>query len=180
MAMCLKVRSVAPDFIAEVYERDADKPKKIRLSDYRGKWVVLFFYPRDFTFVCPTEIERFADLESEFKKEGAVVLGASTDSFFAHKAWYETDPRVRKAGFPIIADTTLAVSRAYGVLNEEDGSAFRATFIIDPEGVVRHVSVNDMNVGRSVDETLRTLRALKTGELCPVEWRPGQKTLGVA
>ncbi len=176
--MCLKVRSVAPDFIADVYERGADRPKKIRFSDYRGRWVVLFFYPRDFTFVCPTEIERFADLEPEFKKENAVVLGASTDSFFAHKAWYETDERIEKVSFPIIADTTLVISRAYGVLNEEDGSAFRATFIIDPEGVVRHVSVNDMNVGRSVDETLRTLQALKTGELCPVEWRPGKKTLG--
>ncbi|MEM3386226.1 MAG: peroxiredoxin [Nitrososphaerales archaeon] len=176
--MCLKVRSVAPDFIAEVYERDSDKPKKIRLSDYRGKWVILFFYPRDFTFVCPTEIERFADLEPEFKKENAVVLGASTDSFFSHKAWYETDERIKKANFPIIADTTLAISRAYGVLNEEDGSAFRATFIIDPEGIVRHVVVNDMNIGRSVDETLRTLQALKTGELCPAEWRPGKKTLG--
>ncbi|MEM2883458.1 MAG: peroxiredoxin [Nitrososphaerales archaeon] len=176
--MCLKVRSVAPDFIAEAYERDSDKPKKIRLSDYRGKWVILFFYPRDFTFVCPTEIERFADLEPEFKKENAVVLGASTDSFFSHKAWYETDERIKKVNFPIIADTTLAISRAYGVLNEEDGSAFRATFIIDPEGIVRHVVVNDMNIGRSVDETLRTLQALKTGELCPAEWRPGKKTLG--
>ncbi|MEM3653023.1 MAG: peroxiredoxin [Nitrososphaerales archaeon] len=176
--MCIKVRSVAPDFIAEAYERDSDKPKKIRLSDYRGKWVILFFYPRDFTFVCPTEIERFAGLEPEFKKENAVVLGASTDSFFSHKAWYETDERIKKVNFPIIADTTLAISRAYGVLNEEDGSAFRATFIIDPEGIVRHVVVNDMNIGRSVDETLRTLQALKTGELCPVEWRPGKKTLG--
>ncbi|MEM1995155.1 MAG: peroxiredoxin [Nitrososphaerales archaeon] len=176
--MCLKVRSVAPDFIAEAYERDSDKPKKIRLSDYRGKWVILFFYPRDFTFVCPTEIERFADLEPEFKKENAVVLGASTDSFFSHKAWYETDERIKKVNFPIIADTTLAISRAYGVLNEEDGSAFRATFIIDPEGIVRHVVVNDMNIGRSVDETLRTLQALKTGELCPAEWRPGKNTLG--
>jgi peroxiredoxin (alkyl hydroperoxide reductase subunit C) len=178
--MCLKVRSVAPDFAADVYERDADKPRRIHLIDFRGKWVVLFFYPRDFTFVCPTEIERFAELEPEFKKEDAVVIGASTDSFYTHKAWYETDERIRKANFPIIADTTLAISRAYGVLNEEDGSAFRATFIIDPDGVVRHVTVNDMDVGRSVDETLRTLRALKTGELCPAEWRPGMKTLGRA
>ncbi len=176
--MCLKVRSVAPDFVADAYERGSDKPKKIRLSDFRGKWVVLFFYPRDFTFVCPTEIERFAELEPEFKKEDAVVVGVSTDSFYAHKAWYETDERLKKVNFPVIADTTLAISRAYGVLNEEDGSAFRATFIIDPNGVVRHVTVNDMEIGRSVDETLRTLSALKTGELCPVEWRPGMKTLG--
>ncbi len=176
--MCLKVRSVAPDFIADVYVKGADKPQKIRLSNYKGKWVVLFFYPRDFTFVCPTEIERFADLAPDFEKEDAVIVGASTDSFFSHKAWYETDGRIKKAGFPVIADTTLAVSRAYDVLNEEDGSALRATFIIDPNGVVRHVTVNDMDVGRSVDETLRTLKALKTGELCPADWRPGQKTLG--
>lgn len=94
------------------------------------------------------------------------------------KAWYETDERLKQVNFPIIADTTLAISRAYGVLNEEDGSTFRATFIIDPEGIVRHVVVNDTNIGRSVDETLRTLQALKTGELCPAEWRPAKKTLG--
>jgi peroxiredoxin (alkyl hydroperoxide reductase subunit C) len=169
----------APDVTAQAYLRDETEPRTIRLSDYRGKWLVLFFYPRDFTFVCPTEIQAFASLHGEFTAENAVVLGASTDSYFAHKAWYESDPRLTEVRYPVLADTAQAVSEAFGVLLD-DGAALRGTFIIDPEGVVRHAGINDLDVGRNVEETLRLLRALRTGDLCPAAWHPGTPTLSDA
>ncbi len=163
-----------PNLTGKAYH--AGSFKTVSLADYKGKWVVLFFYPRDFTFICPTEITGFSDKESEFKKRNAVVLGASTDSEFVHKAWFEKDlPNVK---FPIIADTTHVWSRTLGVLKEEEGLAFRGTFIIDPTGVLRWISISDTSVGRSIEETVRTLSALQTGELCPVGWKPGMKTLG--
>lgn len=150
--------------------------KRVRLADYAGKWVVLFFYPRDFTFVCPTEIRGFATHEKEFTDKNAVVIGASTDSEHSHKAWFERDlPMVK---FPVLADTAHRVSRAYGVLLEDTGEALRGTFIIDPDGVLKYVVISDLNVGRSVKETLRVLEALQTGERCPIEWEPGSSTLG--
>ena len=175
--MVLKIGQPSPDFQVDSYSQGEDKPQKISISAFKGKWVVLFFYPRDFTFVCPTEIERFSSLSSEFAKENAEIIGASTDSFFCHKAWYETDERLKEVKFPIISDTNLNVSRLYEVLDEASGTAFRGTFIIDPNGILHHITINNMDTGRSVDETLRTLQALKTGALCPAEWRPGQKTL---
>lgn len=172
----IKLGEKVPDFKEDAYVDG--KFKKISLSDYKGDWVVLFFYPLDFTFVCPTEIRSFATKEKEFKKLDAVVLGASTDSVHSHKAWFTRDlPEVK---FPIIADTAHRVSRMLGVLKEDQGIAYRGTFIIDPEGVLRYMVVSDLSVGRSVDETLRVLEALQTGELCPVEWKKGQKTLGKA
>lgn len=166
----------APDFKATAFE--AGKEVEVSLSQHKGKWVVLFFYPLDFTFVCPTEIQGFARRIADFQKLNAVVLGASTDSYFSHKAWFEKDlPEVK---FPVIADTSHAVSRAYGVLKEDSGIAYRGTFVIDPTGILRSQVVNDLPVGRSVDETLRTLQALQTGDLVPCEWKPGQKTLGKA
>lgn len=176
--MTIRVSRPAPSFEAGAYLRGEAEPLRVSLADYRGTWVVLFFYPRDFTFVCPTELQAFARLEPQFGEENAVVLGASTDSFECHKAWYETDPRLRDVAFPVIADTSHQVSDAYGVLLD-DGRALRGTFIIDPEGTLRHVSVNDTDVGRDPDETLRTLRALRTGALCPASWRPGEATLTV-
>jgi alkyl hydroperoxide reductase subunit AhpC len=175
--MTVQVAKPAPDIEVEAYVRGEVEAKQIALADYRGKWVVLFFYPRDFTFVCPTEIRSFGDLHSEFTKESAVVLGASTDSYHVHKAWFETDPLLRNVNYPVIADASHKLSDAFGILFD-DGSALRATFIIDPEGIVRHIQVNDLDVGRSVDETLRILRALGTGGLCPAGWQPGQKTIG--
>ncbi|MBI1972748.1 peroxiredoxin [Candidatus Woesearchaeota archaeon] len=154
----------------------AGKFKRVQLSDYKGKWVVLFFYPRDFTFVCPTEIRGFATKEQEFTKYNAVILGASTDSEHSHKAWFERD--LKEVTFPILADTSHAVSRLFNILKEDEGLAHRGTFIIDPEGVLRYQVVSDLNVGRSVEETLRVLQGLQTGELCPIDWKPGQKTLG--
>lgn len=174
----LPVGETTPEITAPAYVRDAMEPVEIRLADYQGRWVVLFFYPRDFTFVCPTEIQRFADLEAEFEKEHAVILGASTDSFDVHKAWYETDERLADITYPVIADATHEVSRAFGVLDEREGKAVRATFLIDPDGIVRHLSVNEGEVGRSVEETLRLLKAYRTGERCGAEWEPGTEHVG--
>jgi len=124
----------------------------------------------------PTEIASFGALQPSFEREDAVVIGASTDSFFTHKAWFESDPRLQGIDFPVLADTSQQVSREFNVLLD-DGAALRGTFIIDPEGIMRHITVNELDVGRNVDETLRVLQALRIGELCPVGWRPGQPTL---
>lgn len=145
------------------------------LAQNRGKWVVLFFYPLDFTFICPTEITAFSKHYDDFEKANAVVLGASTDSVHSHKAWLKELGELR---YPLLSDMSHAVSREYGVLIEEKGIALRGTFIIDSEGVLRYALYHDLGVGRSVDECLRVLSALQTGELCPVEWKPGEKTLG--
>ena len=174
--MTIQIGQPAPDFQADAWIRGAHGPRKVALSEYRGKWVVLFFYPRDFTFICPTEIASFGALQPAFQREDAVVIGASTDSFFTHKAWFESDPRLQGIDFPVLADTSQQVSREFNVLLD-DGAALRGTFIIDPEGIMRHITVNELDVGRNVDETLRVLQALRIGELCPVGWRPGQPTL---
>ena len=163
----------APEFDLEAYENG--EIRRVNSSEFAGKWTVLFFYPRDFTFICPTEIRGFAQAVPEFEKAGAVVVAASTDSAYSHKAWFEKDlPEVK---YPVLADTGHALSRAFGVLIEKDGTALRATFIIDSHGTIQYTVVSNLNVGRSVQETLRVLSALKTGGLCPLEWRPGMKTL---
>lgn len=151
---------------------------KVSLSDYKGKWLVFFFYPRDFTFICPTELKGFAKHKEDLAKLGAEVLSASTDSEHSHKAWFERD--LPQVDYPILADTTQRVSKDYGILDENDGSSQRGLFIIDPEGIVRYVVVSAGSVGRSVKEVIRVLEALQSGELCPVEWEPGQQTLGKA
>lgn len=154
--------------------------KEISLDDYRGKWLIFFFYPLDFTFVCPTEIMALSDRADEFNEYDAEILGCSTDSVFSHWAWLNT-PKERNgiAGtkYPLVADFTKATARAYGVLNEETGTAQRGLFIIDPDGVLKYAVVTDDNIGRSVDETLRVLQALQTGGLCPAEWKPGKALL---
>ena len=147
-------------------------------TQHQGVWVVLFFYPRDFTFICPTEIKGFQKHEADFAKLNAKVIGASTDSEWSHKAWFERD--LPEIAYPILADTTQRVSREYGVLNEDDGSSDRGLFIIDPEGTVKYALVSAGSVGRSVKEVLRVLTALQSGELCPMEWEPGESTLGKA
>lgn len=166
----------APGLALEAYEPSEPEAQQVSLTDYRGSWVVLFFYPRDFTFICPTELQAFAELEEAFAQEGAVVVAASTDSYWSHKAWFETHPALAAVRYPVLADTAHRLSDAFGVLLE-DGSTLRGTFVIDPEGVVRSTSVVDQSVGRSPEETLRIVQALRTGELCPVNWRPGQATL---
>ncbi len=149
----------------------------VRLADYRGKWVVLFFWPLDFTFVCPTEVTAFSKRLDEFKALGAEVVGASIDSKFTHLAWKE---KIGEVDYPMISDITKEISSLYGVLRETEGVSLRGLFIIDPEGIVRYQVVHDLSVGRNVDEVLRVIKALQTGELCPVDWEEGMETLGRA
>lgn len=148
---------------------------KFSLEEFRGKWVVLFFYPLDFTAVCPTEIKGFDAQLEEFKKAGAVVLGVSVDSVYSHKAWIADG--LGKIGFPLLSDLAKEVSEAYGILKKKEGIAFRATFIINPEGIIESIGINNLDVGRSVSETMRLLKAFQTKGLCPVDWKPGEKNL---
>lgn len=150
---------------------------KVSLADAKGRWVILFFYPLDFTFICPTEIQGFSKEWESFAACNTVVYGISTDSKYSHKAWLKELGELKT---PLLADMTHEVSDAYGVLIPEEGIAMRGTFIIDPEGVLKYASINHNSVGRSIEETLRVLKALQTGELCPVNWRSGGQTLGKA
>jgi alkyl hydroperoxide reductase subunit AhpC len=176
----IKVGDSAPRVTAEAYVREEAEPVSMEIGRPGDSWTVLFFYPRDFTFVCPTELRGFAEMETDFALENAAVMAASTDSWHVHRAWLETSPGLTGIDYPVIADPAQELTRLYGVLDYNDGSALRATFIIDPEGIVRHSSVTDASVGRNPEETLRILKALRTGELCPVSWRPGQPTLRIA
>jgi alkyl hydroperoxide reductase subunit AhpC len=170
-----KVGESAPNFTLEaVINKEF---KKVSLTDYRGKWVVLFFYPLDFTSVCPTEIRGFNEKLEAFKKLNAIVLGASVDSKYSHLAWIERGD-LGELKYPLLSDIRKEVADRYGILDESEGVALRGLFIIDPEGVLQYQLEHNLSVGRSVEETLRVLEALQTGELCPVGWHPGQKTLG--
>ena len=150
--------------------------KKISLSDYQGKWVVLFFYPGDFTFVCPTEIKGFNKSLDDFTKANAEVLAVSVDSRFSHLAWIKSGA-LDKLEYPLLADFSKQTAHAYGVLDEENNTARRGLFIIDPKGVIQYRVVHSDKVGRSVEETLRVLKALQTEELCPLNWKPGDRTI---
>ncbi|XP_046492725.1 peroxiredoxin 2 [Neodiprion pinetum] len=158
--------------------------KDISLADYKGKYLILFFYPLDFTFVCPTEIIAFSDRVAEFRAIGCEIIAASTDSHFSHLAWINTPRKQGGLGemkIPLLADKSLKISKDYGVLDEESGIPFRGLFIIDDKQVLRQITINDLPVGRSVDETLRLVQAFqytdKYGEVCPAGWKPGQKTM---
>ena len=151
---------------------DGGEFKKVSLMDYKGKWVVLFFYPLDFTFVCPTEITQFRDSLKEFEASGAVVLGCSIDSEHSHKRWIKDD--LGDLHYPLLADVTKRISRDYGVLLEDSGIATRGTFIIDPNQKVQYAGIHNLNVGRDANEILRVLQALKSGELCGAGWKKGQ------
>jgi peroxiredoxin 2/4 len=164
----------APAFTTDAVVGDGEF-KKLSLSEYQGKWVVLFFYPADFTFICPTEITEFSKRDKEFKEMNAQVLGASTDSKHSHRAWIKGT--LGPLAHPLLADFNKTIARDYDCL-EPSGTAQRATFLIDPEGVVQHAAYNADLLGRSVSEVLRLLQAAATGERCPVDWKPGQKTLG--
>jgi peroxiredoxin (alkyl hydroperoxide reductase subunit C) len=154
--------------------------QEIKNDDLRGKWAVLFFWPMDFTFVCPTEIAEFARRNKDFAERDAQVIGASIDSQYVHLAWRREHADLRNVPFPMLADVKRELSSALGVLHPSEGVALRATFIVDPDGIIRWASVNDLSVGRSVPETLRVLDALQTDELCPCNWQPGQETLKAA
>jgi alkyl hydroperoxide reductase subunit AhpC len=158
--------------------------KEISLSDYKGKYLVFFFYPLDFTFVCPTEIIAFSERVAEFQSIGCEIVGCSCDSQFSHLAWIST-PR-KQAGLghmnmPLLADKTCEIARSYGILKEDEGIAFRGLFVIDTKGIIRNITVNDLPVGRSVDETMRLVQAFqftdKHGEVCPAGWKPGKDTI---
>ena len=151
--------------------------KDITEKDYAGKWKVVFFWPMDFTFICPTEIAEFGKQNGQFLERDAQVLGASTDTHFVHLAWRQQHPELKALPYPMLADTKRELATALGILHKQDGVALRATFIVDPEGIIRWASVNDLSVGRNVDEVLRVLDALQTGELTPCNWQKGQKTL---
>uniref|UniRef100_A0A1J3DNS7 thioredoxin-dependent peroxiredoxin n=1 Tax=Noccaea caerulescens TaxID=107243 RepID=A0A1J3DNS7_NOCCA len=178
------VGNKAPDFEAEaVFDQEFIK---VKLSEYIGKkYVILFFYPLDFTFVCPTEITAFSDRHGEFEKLNTEILGVSVDSVFSHLAWVQTD---RKSGglgdlnYPLISDVTKSISKSFGVLIHDQGIALRGLFIIDKEGVIQHSTINNLGIGRSVDETMRTLQALQyiqenPDEVCPAGWKPGEKSM---
>ncbi len=181
--MAAQVGQLAPDFTATaVIDQEF---KTIKLSDYQGQYVVLFFYPLDFTFVCPTEVGAFSDRHGEFKKLNTEVLGVSVDSEFAHLAWIQTDRKLGGVGdlaFPLVSDLNKTISTAYGVLESEAGIALRGLFIIDPEGMIQHITVNNFSFGRSIDETLRVLQAIQHvqtnhNEVCPVDWQVGDRTM---
>ena len=164
-----------------VVSREAGKEFATLTHDsHPGKWLVLFAWPMDFTFVCPTEIAAFGKKNTDFKDRDAQLLGLSTDSHFVHLAWRNQHPDLKDLPFPMLADTKRELCSALGILHKTDGVALRATFIVDPTGVIRWASVNDLSVGRNVDEVLRTLDALQTDELCPCNWKPGEKTLSAA
>ncbi|KAG5483066.1 hypothetical protein LSCM4_07285 [Leishmania orientalis] len=178
-----KMNHPAPEF-NEVALMPNGTFKNITLSSYKGKWVVLFFYPLDFTFVCPTEIIQFSDNMCRFKDLNCEVIACSMDSEYAHLQWTSQDRKKGGLGpmeIPMLADKTKSISRAYGVLEESKGVAYRGVFIIDPKGILRQITINDMPVGRNVDEVLRLLEALqfveKHGEVCPANWKKGSPTM---
>lgn len=177
-----KVGQPAPDFNLPSTKNLETLAENVRLSDYKGKWLILLFYPLDFTFVCPTELTAFSDRIDELSGIGAEIIGISTDSVHSHRAWIKT-PREQNgvAGlkYPLASDTGGRLAAKYNILVEEEGIALRGLFIINPEGILQYAVVHDLNIGRSVDETLRVLQGLQTGGLCAADWTPGQENLKV-
>lgn len=169
-----------PGFKLNAVLGDGSDFKEIKLSDYKGKWLVMFFYPLDFTFVCPTEITGFSNRYGEFKAANAEILAVSCDSEYSHQAWIKQEIEkggLGKINFPIASDKTYNTAKNYGVFIEEEGVSLRGLFIIDPEGVIRCSIIHDLNVGRSVSETLRVLKAFQTGGMCAVDWGEGDANL---
>lgn len=178
----LSVGDKLPEFrLTAVVSRERGKEfAELTHASHPGKWRVLFFWPMDFTFICPTEIAEFGKRNADFADRDAQVLGASTDTHYVHLAWRNQHADLKDLPFPMLADTKRELSTALGILHKQDGVALRATFLVDPEGVIRWVSVNDLSVGRNVDEVLRVLDALQTDELCPCNWKKGDATLEAA
>lgn len=167
---------------AEISAYHNDEIKKIKLSDYRGKWLVLFFYPADFTFVCPTELEEMAENYETFKKLNTEVLAVSTDSVYVHKAWHDSSSAIKKVQFPMLSDVCHELSQMFGTYIPDEGCSLRGTFVVDPDGVLRIVEVNDNSVGRNAKELVRKLQAAQFvrehgGNVCPASWEPGDDTL---
>ncbi|MFA4830727.1 MAG: redoxin domain-containing protein [Patescibacteria group bacterium] len=165
--------------LSAYYQNDI---KDITMGDYKGKWLVLLFYPADFTFVCPTELEDAAEYYSKFKKIGAEIVSISTDTAFAHKAWHDTSPSVKKVKYPMLADPTGKFCHALGTFIEEEGLSLRATFIVDPDQTIKSYDIHDNSIGRNIEEIFRKLQASQfvrehPGLVCPASWKPGGKTL---
>ena len=176
----MKVGQKITDMEFEVYHND--EIKKIRFSDYKGKWLVLLFYPADFTFICPTELEEAAENYDGFKKLNAEVISVSTDTVFVHKAWHDHSPAIKKVRYPMAADPTGKLCREFGTYIEEEGLSLRGSFIIDPDGILKAIDVHDNSIGRCAEEILRKLQAAvfvreNKGMVCPASWKPGKKTL---
>jgi alkyl hydroperoxide reductase subunit AhpC len=151
----------------------------INSESHKGKWLVMFFWPKDFTFVCPTEIAEFGKLYEQFKDRDAELIGASTDSEFVHLAWRSQKDELKNLAFPMLADVKRELTHALGILDKEEGVAQRATYIVDPQGIIRFVYVTDLNVGRNPSEVLRVLDALQTDELCPCNWKKGEEVIKI-
>lgn len=177
----VNINEQAPEFTEDAFIND--EIKKISLNDYKGKWVVLFFYPADFTFVCPTELGELANKYDEIKSLGAEVISVSTDTAFVHKAWWDHSETIHKIKFPMLADPARRVCSAYYTLIEEDGLSLRATFLINPEGKIKALEFHDNSIGRSIDELIRKIKAAqfveKHGQVCPVNWQEGQEGMTV-
>lgn len=175
--MAVQVGLPAPKFKAQAYLAATDEFKEISLDSYQGKWLFFYFYPMDFTFVCPTEIVGFDKRLGDFQDRECEVLACSIDSHYVHKGWCASHDELKKLKHPMLADITKRISMDYGVLVPEKGVALRGSFLIDPNGVIRWTNVNDLSVGRSVDEVMRVLDALQTDELCPCNWKKGEETI---
>lgn len=176
----LKIGQIIPDIELDAYYED--KEKKIKLVDYRGKWLVIIFYPADFTFICPTELEEAADNYKKFKELNAEILSVSTDTVFVHKAWHDHSKAINKIRFPMLADPTGKLCKEFGTYIEDEGLSLRGSFIIDPEGKLKAYEMHDNSLGRNTKELLRKLQAAKfvsenKGQVCPVSWEPGKETL---
>jgi NADH-dependent peroxiredoxin subunit C len=174
------INTKVPAFKSQAYHQNAFKT--VTEKDIAGKWAVFFFYPADFTFVCPTELVDVADKYEEFKKMGVEVYSVSTDTHFTHKAWHDTSDSIKKINYPMLADPTGALSRAFGVYIEEEGLAYRGTFLVDPDGNIKLAEIQDNGIGRNADELLRKVQAAQfirnhPNEVCPAKWKPGAETL---
>ncbi|MBI2148480.1 peroxiredoxin [Candidatus Woesearchaeota archaeon] len=176
----VKIGEKVQDFELKAFHDNEER--KIKLSNYNGKWVVLVFYPADFTFICPTELVELADYYEEFKKLDAEILSVSTDTVFVHKAWHDHSPSIKKIKYPMLADPTGKLCREFGTYIEDEGLSLRGSFIIDPDGILKAFELHDNSIGRSAKELLRKLQAAKYvrehgGEVCPANWAPGKDTL---
>lgn len=177
----LKIGDKVPDLELDAFQNE--ETIKIKFSNFKNKWIVLIFYPADFTFICPTELEEAADYYEDFKKIGAEIFSISTDTVYVHKAWHDVSPAIKKINFPMIADPTGKLCREFGTYIEEAGLSLRGSFIIDPDGVLKAFEIHDNSIGRSIKELLRKLQSAafvrehKGAEVCPASWEPGKKTL---
>ncbi|MFC2394925.1 MAG: alkyl hydroperoxide reductase subunit C [Alloprevotella tannerae] len=174
------INAQMPEFKVQAYHNN--KFVTVSSDDLKGKWAVFFFYPADFTFICPTELEDLASKYEELKKMGVEVFSVSTDSHFVHKAWHDASERIRKINYPMLADTKGDLSRGFGVYIEEEGMAYRGTFLVDPEGKIKLAEIQDNSIGRNADELVRKVKAAQfvaahPGEVCPAKWNEGQETL---